>query len=62
MFWLFFKVDLCSATSLKRSRRELSIDVADHGSTLKNNQNKYYPCFIFTPKTVMASPKTDVLF
>ena len=31
-----FKVDLCSATSFKRSRRELSIDVAEHRSILEN--------------------------
>jgi len=28
VFWLFRELDLCSATSFKRSRRELSIDVA----------------------------------
>jgi len=34
--WLFFKIDLCSAISFRRSRRELSIDVAEHRSILKN--------------------------
>ena len=43
-------IDRCSAISFKRSRRELSIDVAEHRSTLKNNLNTYY-LLIFTPKT-----------
>jgi len=30
VFRLFFKIGLCSAISFKRSRRELSIDVAEH--------------------------------
>ena len=36
VFWLFFKIDLCSATSFERSRRELSIDVAEHRSICKS--------------------------
>jgi len=36
VFWLFFQIDPCSAISFKRSRRELSIDVAEHRSMLKN--------------------------
>jgi len=32
----FFKIHRCSAISFKRSRRELSIDVAEHRSILKN--------------------------
>ena len=36
VFWRIFKVDLCSAISFERSRRELSIDVAEHRSMLKN--------------------------
>jgi len=36
--WLFFKTDLCLATYFKRSRRELSIDVAEHRSTLKSKR------------------------
>ena len=36
VFWLFFKIGLCSATPFKRCRRELPIDVADHRSILKN--------------------------
>ena len=36
VFWLLFKIGLCSATSIERSRRELSIDEAEHRSTLKS--------------------------
>ena len=49
VFWLFFKIDLCSATSFNRSRQELSIDVAEHESALTNSQNIHYPRFIFIP-------------
>jgi len=38
---------LCSAISFERSRRELFIDVAKHGSMLKNYQNTLYACFSF---------------
>jgi len=48
VFWLFFKIDLCSATLMKSSRRDLSNDVG-LGSILKNNQNSYDPRFSFTP-------------
>jgi len=61
VFLLAFKINLCLATSFKRSRRELSIDVADHRSMLKNNQNTYYPRFSFTPTTGMELPETSVL-
>jgi len=44
----------------ERSRRELSIDVAEHRSILKNDQNTYYPRFNFIPKTHLAFPKIDV--
>jgi len=36
IFWLFFKIGLCSALSFERYRQELSIDVAEHRSILKN--------------------------
>jgi len=35
--------------------RELSIDVAERKSILKNHQNTLYPYFIFTPKTGESS-------
>jgi len=64
VFWLFSKIGLCSATSFKRSRRELSIDVAEHRSMLKNNQNTYYTRsrFSFMPKTGTAVLKTRLCF
>jgi len=43
-------IDLCSATSMESSRRDLLNDMAEHHSILKNNQNTY-PLIIFTPKT-----------
>jgi len=42
VFWLFFKIDLCSATSMESSPRDLSNDVAERGSILNNNQNTHY--------------------
>jgi len=51
VFWLFFKIGLCSSTSMESSRRDLSNDVAEHGPILKNNQNTYHSRFGFTPKT-----------
>jgi len=54
VFWLFFKLDLCSATSFERSRQELSMDVAEHESIFKNNLKTYYPRFSVTPKTGIA--------
>ena len=38
----FFKIDLCSATSMKSSRRVLSIYMAEHRSIFKYNQNTHY--------------------
>jgi len=58
VYWLFFKIDLCSAISFKRSRRELSIDVAERKSMLKNNQTTHYPRF----STQVAFPRTGGLF
>jgi len=45
---------------MERSRQGLSNDMAEHMSSLKNNQNTYYPRFSFTPKTGMTFPKTGV--
>jgi len=36
VFWLFFKIDPRSAISFKRFGRELSNDMAQHESILKN--------------------------
>jgi len=62
LFWLFFKIGICSALSLKRSRRELYIDVAEYRPTLKNYQNTHHLRFRFIPKTGVAFPKRDVVF
>jgi len=51
VFWLFFK-GLCSAISLKRSRRELSIDVAEHRSTLKITKKSITPVLVSYPKQI----------
>ena len=61
-FWWFFKISLRSAISFERSRRELSIGVAEHRSTLKSYQNTHYPRFRFIPKTGIAFPYTGVCF
>jgi len=59
--WLFFQIGLCSAISLKRSRRELSIHVAEYRSTLENYRNTHQPCFSFIPKTGIASSNKGIL-
>jgi len=48
--FLFFKIRLCSAipVSLKRSRRELSIGMAENRSTLKDYQNTLPPFWFHT--------------
>ena len=60
VFWLFFKIGLCSAISFKRSQRELSIDVAEHTSMLKNYQNTLYALFSFISKECISFPLTGV--
>jgi len=45
VIWLFYKIDLCLTTSFQRSQRELSIDVAERRSILKNNQKYVQPPF-----------------
>jgi len=39
-------IDLCSAILFEKSRRELSIDVAEHWSVLENYQNTNNPLVI----------------
>jgi len=48
IFIFFLKIDLCSAISFKRSRGELSYDVAKRRSILKSDQYTYYPRFTFS--------------
>ena len=50
---LFFKIDLCSATSMESSRRDLLNDMAEHRPISKNNQNMNHLRFGFTPKAVI---------
>jgi len=47
-----FKIDLCSATSMESSHRDLLNDI----------QNTRYPRFSFTPKTGVKLPTTGVSF
>jgi len=47
---------------MESSRRDLSNDMAEHRSILKNNQTTYHPRFGFTPKTSIAFPKTRFCF
>jgi len=37
VIWLFLKINLSTTTSIKRSRRELSIDMVIHRGIFKNN-------------------------
>ena len=58
-FWYFFKMDLCLATSMERSRRDFFNDMVEHKTILKNNQNTHYSRFSFTPRKKRL-PKTGV--
>ena len=55
-------MDLCSATSIESSRRDLLNDMAEHTHILKNRRNMYYLRFSFTPKSGIELPKTGVSF
>jgi len=48
--WYFFKIDLCSAISFRRSRREHSFDVTEHRSILNITKIR-----TITPKRVENS-------
>jgi len=58
VFWLFFKMDISSAISFKRSRRELSTDMAEYRSMLKSFRNTHYPRFSFLTQNRYSIPKT----
>jgi len=47
---------------MKRSRRELSIDVVVDRDIFQNNQITLLPCFTFISKTGMGLPKTGDSF
>jgi len=55
-------VDLCSATSMESSPRDLFNDMAEQRPILKNNQNTYYRRFSFTPETSIAFSKTSIVW
>ena len=59
MSWLFFKIDLCSAISFKRSRWELSIDVAEHtvGRRWKITKIRTTPVWVSYSKQAKHSHK-----
>jgi len=59
--WLFFTINLSTSMSIKRSRRELSIDMIIQRGIFKNNQIKLFPCFTFIPTSIRV-PKTGVSF
>jgi len=65
VFWLFFKMSLCSAISFKRSLRELSIDAAEQRSTVKNYRNTQYSRISYPlvpyPKQVLVPYPKQVL-
>ena len=50
VIWLFFKINLSTTISMKRSRRELSIDILIHRGIFKNNQITLF-LGIILPKT-----------
>jgi len=59
---VFFNLDLCSATLMECSRREVLNYMAEHEPILKNNQNKFYPRLGFTQKLVAFPKMEQVLF
>ena len=51
VLWYFFNIDLCSATSMESSRRDLANDMAEHNPILKSNIKTYCPRFSSALKT-----------
>jgi len=62
VFWLFFKKGICSIKSLKRYRRELSIDVASYSSMLKITKIHTNPVLVSYPKHVLHTPNSGFVF
>jgi len=50
VIWVLLKINLSTITSIKRSRRELSIDMVILIGICKNDQIILFPCFNFIPK------------
>jgi len=59
---LFLKINFKTTISLKRSRRELSINMVIDRFIFKNSQITVFSCFTFIPKTDMGLPKTGIIF
>jgi len=49
----FFKISVCSATSIESSRRDLLNDMAEHVSSMKNKQDAHYS-LIFQDRSVFS--------
>jgi len=47
---------------MKRSRRELSINMVIDGFVFNNNQITLFPCFNFIPNAGMGLPKTGFFY
>jgi len=63
IFWLFFKVDLCSATSMESSLRDLSNDVVEHKRlSWKITKIHSTPVLFSHPKKRIAFPKAGNCF
>ena len=60
VFWQFFNIDLCSATSIESSCRDLLIDQPEHWPILKNNLNTYHPPFWFHTQNRYSIPQNGV--
>ena len=53
---LFLKINLSTIISIKRSRRELSIDMVIDRDISDNYKFTLFSCFIFVSKTGMGIP------
>jgi len=51
---LFLKINLSTTIPMKRSGRELSIDVVIHMGIFKNSQIRLLPCFASIPTTEVS--------
>jgi len=62
VFWLFFNIDQCSATSLESSRRDLLNDMAERLPIWKKKGRTIPVLVSHTHKTALAFPKTGFCF
>jgi len=49
--WLFLRENVPVTISMKRSRRELSIDIVTYRDIIRNDEITLIPSFTFIPKT-----------